>query len=327
MAFQLTLKWYGLTAYFYFLSLLGVKLEATNLCGGNIGYQFEGGLTYAFEGTIWVCDQLDTLHVNFYFGDGGMEQVSIPVETTTEGIYVAEFNMEHTFSSAGQYTVYIREGSLPNGLCNVPNSGDESMSIYTGLTISPFYGSNVTPTLSPVWDINIIDGWLVHNLQAADADGDSLSYTLVSPGIPGFTYPNGLQLTANGEIQYFPSMECEILALVQISEWRNGLAIQSVVRSVVLSISSTAIHTFVSPSRTSLYPNPTTSTTTLTWQGQTRGNYQLELYDVHGRLLLSETFPSGQGSTQIDMSAYAKGIYFGRLVVGEEMRSFKVVRE
>jgi hypothetical protein len=81
------------------------------------------------------------------------------------------------------------------------------------------------------------------------------------------------------------------------------------------------------PIELTTYPNPTTSTTTITWQGQSHGSYQLELYDVHGRLLLSESLPSGQGSKQIDMSAYAKGIYFGRLVVGDEMRSFKVVRE
>ena len=85
----------------------------------------------------------------------------------------------------------------------------------------------------------------------------------------------------------------------------------------------------------SIYPNPTTSTTTLTWQGQNHGNYQLHLYDVHGKLLLRETLPSAQGSKQIDLSAYAKGIYFGRLLMGEKDRpfgsaqgkSFKVVRE
>lgn len=75
------------------------------------------------------------------------------------------------------------------------------------------------------------------------------------------------------------------------------------------------------------FPNPTTSSTTLTWQGQNQGNYQLQLYDVHGRLLFNETVPSAQGSKQLDMSSYAKGIYFGRLAVGEETRSFKVVRE
>lgn len=75
------------------------------------------------------------------------------------------------------------------------------------------------------------------------------------------------------------------------------------------------------------YPNPTTSTTTLTWQGQTHGNFQLSLYDVHGRLLLNETLPTAQGSKQLDMSTYAKGIYFGRLLFGDEMKAFKLVKE
>jgi hypothetical protein len=76
-----------------------------------------------------------------------------------------------------------------------------------------------------------------------------------------------------------------------------------------------------------VYPNPTTTTTTLTWSVGHHGNWQLQLYDVHGRQIAPPVLPKGEGKWEIDMSAFAKGIYFGRLAVGEEMRSFKVVRE
>ena len=78
-----------------------------------------------------------------------------------------------------------------------------------------------------------------------------------------------------------------------------------------------------------IYPNPTTSTTTLTWQNQTHGNYQLHVYDVHGQQVLhhSGMATNGSNTLSIDMGAFAKGIYFGRLLVGEEVRGFKVVRE
>ncbi len=85
-----------------------------------------------------------------------------------------------------------------------------------------------------------------------------------------------------------------------------------------------------------IYPNPTTSTTTLTWQAQNHSNnYQLQLYDGQGKLIFTETLRAAQGSKVLDMSAFSKGIYFGRLLVGEEDRpfgsaqgkSFKVVRE
>jgi hypothetical protein len=319
----------SLTVCFLLVSFLGVKLKAENLCGGNIGYQFEGGLTYTFESSIWICDQLDTLHVNFHFGDGGMEQVSIPIEAAPEGFYSVNFILEYTFSSAGQYTVYITEGSLPDGLCNVPNSGAESMRIYTRLNISPFFGSNITPTLSPIWQLDDVGGWLVHDLQAFDMEGDSLSYAFVSPDIPGFSYPSDIELTIDGKIRYFPTLECEILVFVEITEWRNGIGIQSLVRSIILKGALTDIIASNRLPSVSLYPNPTTSLTTLTWQGQNQGNYQLQLYDVHGRQVLQfdGAATNGTNTLTIDMSGLAPGIYFGRLEIGEEMRSFKVVRE
>jgi len=78
-----------------------------------------------------------------------------------------------------------------------------------------------------------------------------------------------------------------------------------------------------------IHPNPTTATTTLTWQSQTHGNYQLLMYDVHGRAVVQQsgTATTGKNTQTIDMGAFAKGIYFGRLLVGEEVRGFKVVRE
>lgn len=77
-------------------------------------------------------------------------------------------------------------------------------------------------------------------------------------------------------------------------------------------------------------PNPTTSTTTLTWQGQSHGNYQLQLYDVHGRQVLQGggAATNGTNTLTIDMSAFAKGIYFGQLVVENEIHhTFKVIKE
>lgn|GEM_PF-1785339 len=77
----------------------------------------------------------------------------------------------------------------------------------------------------------------------------------------------------------------------------------------------------------SIHPNPTNSTTTITWQGQNQGNYQLQLYDAQGRRVAPPVTSPRNGEWQMDMRGLAPGIYFGRLEVGEEMRNFKVVRQ
>ena len=177
---------------------------ALSLCGGNIGYEHLSGLTYNLNSTIWVCESVETLNVEIHFGDGTTELLSLSIETVYEGIYVANFSIEHTYPSAGNYDLFIQQPSLPNGLCNVPNSADQQMSILTRLFISPFFGSNVTPSLAPLWQFQIEDGWLEHALGTVDSDGDGLSYVFASLGIPGFNYPNGLELTAEGVIRYLP---------------------------------------------------------------------------------------------------------------------------
>jgi len=77
----------------------------------------------------------------------------------------------------------------------------------------------------------------------------------------------------------------------------------------------------------SLYPNPTTTTTTITWQSQTTANYQLQLYDAQGRRVSPPVTYPQNGEWQVDMRGLAPGIYFGQLVVEGEIRSFRVVRE
>jgi len=76
-----------------------------------------------------------------------------------------------------------------------------------------------------------------------------------------------------------------------------------------------------------IYPNPTTSTTTLTWQNQTHGNYQLHVYDVHGRQITPPVIPLGEGKLQIDMAGLAKGIYIGRLNSENHSFSFKWIKQ
>ena len=80
-----------------------------------------------------------------------------------------------------------------------------------------------------------------------------------------------------------------------------------------------------------IYPNPTTSTTTITWQGQSHGSYQLQLFDAQGRQIVPPVTSKTSGEWEVDMRGLAPGIYFGRLVVGDPSTSsgqgFKVVRE
>ena len=77
-----------------------------------------------------------------------------------------------------------------------------------------------------------------------------------------------------------------------------------------------------------IYPNPTTSILNVEWSmGNVNADAaEIQLLDVYGRLL--DVVQANCGTTQIDLSAYAKGVYFVQLVAdGQVVGVRKVVRQ
>ena len=69
-----------------------------------------------------------------------------------------------------------------------------------------------------------------------------------------------------------------------------------------------------------LYPNPTNNLITLDIEGY-NGSVNVELYDLQGRLLKTNT------NTTISMQEYAKGIYVFKVAYGDIVEKLKVVKE
>ncbi len=63
--------------------------------------------------------------------------------------------------------------------------------------------------------------------------------------------------------------------------------------------------------RSVVWPNPSAGVFHVACQGQLRG----EVTDVHGRVVLQQTFEAG--TTELDLTGYANGVYFLRLADGE----------
>ena len=77
-----------------------------------------------------------------------------------------------------------------------------------------------------------------------------------------------------------------------------------------------------------IYPNPTTSILNVEWSmGNVNADAaEIQLLDVYGRLL--DVVKANSGTTQIDLSAYANGVYFVQLVAdGQVVGVRKVVRQ
>ena len=61
-----------------------------------------------------------------------------------------------------------------------------------------------------------------------------------------------------------------------------------------------------------IYPNPATNRATLKVDGL-KDKAQVEVYDIQGRQITSQTLNAGQGELNINVAGWAKGVYNVRI--------------
>jgi len=125
--------------------------------------------------------------VTIFFGDGTVQEhirrttpgaITIPSSPDT-GLNIYLF--EHTFPSAREFKVSFIGENRNEGIRNMTNSANQTFYISTTIRIDPTLGLNHTPVLNaPAVDKAGTSQVFLHNPAGSDADGDSLSYKLVS---------------------------------------------------------------------------------------------------------------------------------------------------
>lgn len=137
------------------------------------------------------------------WGDGSPD-ADIPTTPSTPrpdlgvNIGVAEFVATHTYPSAGVFTITYVEGDRASNVLNIPGSADIDFATFTTINLSDEIGCNTYPKLGiPPVDRACIGRAFTHNAGANDAEGDSLSYELLTPlgdnglaPVPTYYWPN-----------------------------------------------------------------------------------------------------------------------------------------
>jgi len=77
------------------------------------------------------------------------------------------------------------------------------------------------------------------------------------------------------------------------------------------------------------YPNPAINTCTISFTGKTGDKYSIELTDLTGKILQHKSgmVLSGENKISLDMSKYAKAVYFITLIDGNGRRSLKLNKQ
>lgn len=164
---------------------------------------------------------------------------------------------EHTYPGRSTYVLSMTDPNRIDGIVNIPNSVNIPFHLSTTYTfLNPqFQGCNSTPALlQPPIDRGCVGVPFLHNPNAYDPDGDSLSYHLIEPlqavntDVPNYIFPDRVDpgpentLTINevtGDVTWdAPQLQGEYNLAMIIVEWRNGIPIDTTIRDMQITIGS-----------------------------------------------------------------------------------------
>ena len=245
-----------------FISLfMGTKAYATHNRSGEITYKHVSGLTYDFTITTYTKTSsvdADRSELQIFWGDGKSDTLQRTLEVDLPNdIRHNQYTGRHTYSGPFRYIVYMIDPNRIESILNIPNSVQVPFSLEDTLNIldPTVFGFNSSPVLlNPPIDFGNVGQIFVHNPNAYDPDGDSLSYKIVPPRqdalseVPGYVSPDQIapgpnnKLTINahtGELRWNAPQRPGIYNIaILITEYRYGQMIGTVVRDLQIIIQS-----------------------------------------------------------------------------------------
>jgi gliding motility-associated-like protein len=237
--------------------LFAVAAHATHNRAGEITFEYVGpypALTYRITITTYTRTssvqadrpQLDSV----YFGDNSPSVTFNRLSKFNLGndisknIYIAY----HTYPGNGSYVIHFEDPNRNEGVVNIPSSVDVPFYVESLLIIDPYRFPNNSPVLTyPPIDRGCVGRTFIHNPNAYDPDGDSLSYELITCSgagglpIPGYLFPvASLSFTLDpvtGDLVWdTPVSPGEYNVAFRIVSWRRGVNLGYVVRDMQILI-------------------------------------------------------------------------------------------
>lgn len=154
----------------------------------------------------------------------------------------------HTYPGNGTFVIRFEDPNRNEGVINIPNSIDVPFYIESTLIIDPYRFPNNSPVLTyPPIDRGCVGRVFIHNANAFDPDGDSLSYELTdcrgASGlpIPGYTVPVSsasfsLDPITGDLVWDAPVAPGEYNVAFKIISWRRGVNLGYVTRDMQILI-------------------------------------------------------------------------------------------
>ena len=255
-----------LTGLLFIINIL--PAEATHNRAGQISYEQIGELTIRATVTTYTKESsvsADRDSIRICWGDEANKpddcqwviRSNGKGESLTNDTKINFYIAEHTYPGRGHYTISMTDPNRNGQIINVnpPHSENVQFHLETTVTFlnSQFQGVNNSPILlQPPVDIGCVGQVFIHNPNAYDPDGDSLSYHLIVPlqdigiPVPNYSFPQQLNPGANnfhdlneitGDFVWTaPQKAGEYNIAMIIVEYRNGVPLDTMIRDMQILI-------------------------------------------------------------------------------------------
>jgi gliding motility-associated-like protein len=239
------------------------NLFATHNRAGEISIRQTGDLTIEVTVTTYTktsSTQADRDSVRVFWGDGSFEFV---FRTNGDGTPLANnrklnyYVASHTYPGRATYTISMMDPNRNGGILNVNPPNSEGVPFYIETTytfLNPqFQGYNNTAILlQPPIDFACVGERFIHNPNAFDPDGDSLSFEFIVPlqdsglNVPNYIYPQQIAPGPNnimtldpvtGDLVWStPQIAGEYNIAFRVKEYRGGMLISSFIRDMQILV-------------------------------------------------------------------------------------------
>lgn len=303
------------------LLTLSAPASAQNLKGGEITFDWTSGNTVNFYVKVYTKTSLPQGQQNIVlnYGDGATDTLPVtggnplPFDATIYALTTV-----HIYPGPGVYNVHAEIFYRMPNLVNVNNSYTESLYLQASLSLSPLFGQNTSPLfVFNQSDITYNLGTFIHDAGTTDPDGDSVVYSLVHPGTTNYVFPNATVNPVTGLFTMPALNQFGAYAVaIRLDEFRylnnQPIQISTTVRNMTIETPLiNSITTADVATNTSIFPNPFSEYTTLTFPEPFTTPAQLIVTDIHGRELSRETVSGGRHLLQ--RNGRPAGLYLYRI--------------
>ena len=243
--------------------LAQLSVYGTHNRAGEITYQQIDELTIRATITTYTKTSagpgVDRDTIEMFWGDGTSEfiwRTNGNGEPQANDVKINYYTAEHTYPGRGTYTLAMMDPNRVKDIRNIRNSVNIPFFIQTQFTLlnSQFQGvNNSAILLQPPIDFACNGQRFIHNPNAFDIDGDSLSFELVTPfqerGVVVPDYSPVDQVGPIGEnniatidprtgdfVWDAPQIQGDYNITIKINEYREGVLLNSIIRDMQIFV-------------------------------------------------------------------------------------------